>query len=354
MRERRLQLRPPDWSALLGVSSEAEWIVDRDRKLESASRYASRLQETIHKLKSREAVYRASPKVLLELPFSGLWYVSLAGFSQKTLSNIKEGPKAFGMTLAPATVVKNLTRLDDSYASAAQRPSRPPSANELQCFCNWVNDEISRAHPPQYRDEERAMLTAALILGGRIIGQGQNSGGEVAVALLKELLVRGLAPRYGLEVLRDGQWRVSEPTLTVESESYFRLGGKMVLEFVSGGNRPDLKITVDDTPLVVAEIKGRKDLSNLWESWMPQVASHMRTWRNEFPDAARLFFGTLINAQMVEGMSIRGTHHIGLRELHEDGSLTSAYNVAKVAARDQAAQASFDDLLRSLAAVLEE
>lgn len=63
---------------------------------------------------------------------------------------------------------------------------------------------------------------------------------------------------------------------------------------------------------------------------MPQVTSHMTTWTHEFPNAARLFFGTLITKEMIDGLSRMKTKHVGLRDLHNSGHLTSAYNLSQI------------------------
>ena len=110
-----------------------------------------------------------------------------------------------------------------------------------------------------------------------------------------------------------------------------------------------MKVLLGKRPLIVAEVKGRKDLSNVWESWMPQVADHMRTWTKEFPDSARLFLGTLITRDMIEGRSSRGTARTGLRQLYQDGLLTGAFNVSAVVEKRPPSAQDFDELMRTLA-----
>src|SRR5690606_35610685 len=106
--------------------------------------------------------YYASPSVLTEIPWSALWYVSLAGFSQKTLSNVRQSPATFGMTTHPGSLMRRLI----SRESQAQ-PVPPRVAKELLAFCAWVNDQIDRVHPLASRDGERATIFVAEIIGGR-------------------------------------------------------------------------------------------------------------------------------------------------------------------------------------------
>lgn len=344
----QLKLSAPKWPALIGEAEEAAWIADRDRKADYASHFAERIQDAARALSKAGAVFRATPSILTDIPFSALWYVSLAGFSQKTLQNIRESPVAFGMTVRPGTLMQRL------FSRASADDSLPASlARELPAFCAWVNDQIDRTHPIPTRNDERATIFVAEIIGGRIVGRGQNTGGDDAVVLVKDLFALGLQPEFGLEVKDDdGSWRPQSATHRVASATHLRFAGKLVCEFVSGGNRPDIKVFLDGELLAVGEIKGRKDLSNIWESWMPQVATHMRSWVREFPGTARLFFGTLINTQMIDGVSIRGTRHVGLKELHEDGALTSAYNISRVVAHARDVEPSFKELLDELRRVL--
>ena len=95
------------------------------------------------------------------------------------------------------------------------------------------------------------------------------------------------------------------------------------------------------------------DLSNMWESWMPQIVDHMRSWKRDFPTAARLFFGTIITAEMVGGKSLKGTGHVGLEELYEEGSLTAVFNLSGIVAQDSAALRSFDNLTSEFDALLD-
>lgn len=341
-----LTLPAPNWPDVLGTVNEAAWIADRDRKLANALKLAAEIQAAYDYLRERDAVFRATPTILRDCPFSARWYVSLAGYSQKTLQNIREGPSAFGLTVRPNTLVDRLCEQRAKYVV----PGRL-DANASR-FCDWINDEILQKHPITIRDEQRALIVVSEILGGRIIGQGQNEGGDVAVVLVKELLVKHLIPDFSLEVGNAGSWEAFAATHSIMDASLLRFGHSMVCDFTSGGNRPDIIVTVDGETIAVGEIKGRKDLSNVWESWMPQIATHVNAWTGEFPNAARLFFGTLIVEQMVEGYSTRGTRHIGFRELHAVGRLTAVYNVGNVIAGHSGATGAFRAFIAELTRVL--
>jgi hypothetical protein len=269
------------------------------------------------------------------VPFAADWFISLAGYSLKTLKQLVHIPQAAG-----------LTRRADGVVTAL-REGRSISSDELEAFARWVNSEIDQVFPVKPTPDE-AELRVALILGGRIVGMGQNTGGDDAVVLVKRLFVERLH-RLGCEVSSGGAFEGYESSTDLLKQTHIRFGKTLVCEFVSGGNRPDLKVMFNGRPVLVAEVKGRKDLSNVWESWMPQVADHMRTWATEFRDTARLFLGTLITREMVEGRSARGTARTGLRQLYQDGFLTGAFNVSAVVEKRAPSLQDFAELMTTLA-----
>lgn len=325
----------PKWDEMVGEVSEAAWVADRDRKVGLAAEKVRQIRETRTELEARDALFSSSPKVLREVPFAADWFISLAGYSLKTLRQLVVIPRAAGLT----------RRADGIVAALGERRSLPPE--ELEAFARWVNSEINQVFPVRPTPDE-AELRVALILGGRIIGMGQNVGGDDAVVLVKRLFLEHLH-RLGCEVSSGGPFIEYEASIDLLKQTHIRFGDDLVCEFVSGGNRPDLKAVVRGQPVLVAEVKGRKDLSNVWESWMPQVADHMRTWAHEFPDAARLFFGTLITRDMVEGRSAKGTARMGLRQLHQDRFLTGAFNVSAVVEKRAPSLQDFAELMNTLA-----
>ena len=74
--------------------------------------------------------------------------------------------------------------------------SRPDSVSDddLQAFSNWINDELKSILGDRLDEDRLAALHVAMIAGGRVIGQGQNEGGEIAVAMLKQALVDHFGP----------------------------------------------------------------------------------------------------------------------------------------------------------------
>lgn len=337
------RLAPPDWDALVGEAQEAHWIADRDRKFGLIMKQTARFRAVADQLAERGALFQCRREVLLAIPLAASWYVTVAGFATNTLKNVKAGPRAFGLTLSADRLVTNL------------RDGRQVDAGQLDAFSRWINAEIEALYPAAQRTRDDAEATALMILGGRVVGQGQNIGGDDAVVLVKSLLVDAFEARnHTIEVQQeDGTWIPNRPEDILAERTRLRCGTQLVLDFGSGGNRPDLIVTLDDHPVVLAEIKGRKDTSNVWESWMPTIQAHLQTWVAESPTAARLFMGTLISQEMVDGVSKSGTVRVGLRELHRIGLLTSAYNLSKVTARDVGAVASFSDLIIHLVRLTE-
>jgi hypothetical protein len=352
-----LELNPPDWNSLVGGTVETSWIADRHRKLGIASTISEEIERVFNVLKNRNALFNATPESILSDRFAAQWYVSLAGFSQKTLVNTVEVPKKFGMAQKPSSLVESLAdfcnRLAQGDVTAEQMPAR--IRGNLKPFADWVNHELDNTLSLEQRTPERVLIRVSLLLGGRIIGQGQNEGGNEGVILLKELLYRELSRMYRVEVrLATGApWQQTNDASAIANAVEIRFDGRMVCDFTSGGNRPDIKVSLGGDVIAVGEIKARKDLSNLWESWMPQVTSHMKTWYSEFPNAARLFFGTVITQEMIEGASRMGTLHTGLRELVETHQMTAAYNLSQIVGFDDNAANGLKNFVDGLSNALE-
>jgi hypothetical protein len=281
----------PEWPALIGGSDEASWLADRDRKLGLILGLADDVLETAQALQQRGMLFVPSADVLAEMPFAADWYVSLAGFALKTLGNIRDAPAAYGLTRRAVTVRDNLAA------------GHPVAEEEAQAFAAWLRDEIAASWLPEQRSTDRAVAVVSAVLGGRAIGQGQNVAGSDAVAMLKSI-ISVYAERHGvpLDVLANGQWIPFGHAAGVTVVPSIRLSGTLAIAFPVGGNVPDVEFQdlAGNRILAVGEVKGRKDRSNMWESWMPQVGDHMRTWTQRYPSALRLFFGTLITEEMVE------------------------------------------------------
>lgn len=181
-----------------------------------------------------------------------------------------------------------------------------------------------------------------------MIGRGQNAGGDEAVTQLKTTFAEALVARglYEAEVAPGSFAPFAIDKLNLHR---FRFRGRLAFEFLPGGNHPDLVVTNSPhPPLLVGEVKGRKDLANAWESWMPQIAAHLREWARTYPSALRVVFGTVFTEGMVEGRSTRTTGRDSLRELHAAGLLSGVFNLSKLVARDDASVAAFTDLIALL------
>lgn len=145
---------PPDWNQLVGGDQEANWLADRDLKLDYAGKLAAEVSLVYRELQARDAVFHCSPLTLTEIPFAATLYVSLAGFSLKTLGNIRRAPANLGLDRNPKTVVDGLSR-GRTY---------PPQA--LAAFSTWVNAEIDRLFPQPDHTDPQALATVLLILAG--------------------------------------------------------------------------------------------------------------------------------------------------------------------------------------------
>jgi hypothetical protein len=334
------RITPPDWGRLCGGSDEANWLSDRDRKLGLILKMSEDIIDVAGELDRRGALFSPTPEILLEFPFAADWYISLAGYALKTLGNIKRGPQSFGLTLTATTIRRNLAE------------GRRQSTQEVAAFAAWLTSEIDRSWSPYQRTPEQALVVASAILGGRAIGQGQNAAGNDAVLLLKST-ISTYCERTGivLYLVGEGQWVEYSYGASAVIAPQMRIGDELIVTFPVGGNVPDVRFTTSSgRTLAVGEVKGRKDLSNLWESWAPQVVDHMRTWTAETPGALRLFFGTVITDEMIRGESVRGTSRVGLRELYEDDYLQGVYNLSHLSLQEPNSVISFAELMQYLIA----
>lgn len=335
-----LLLPPPDWTAVLGGSDEeARWIADRDRKFGMITEQALAFEDLAQELERRGLLFLATPAVLAELPLAVDWYVSLAGYALNTLNYVRQAPLSHGLNIRARTVRDSL----------AQR--RPVSLEQREALAEWINADLQKLYPAQSRSASLARAVVFGILGGRSLGRSQNVAGDDGVLLLKRLFVSGMEGRgHDIELSAHEQWKPYDEASNLQETTKIRLAGQIVCDFGGGGNRPD--VVIRDKGLVIAngEVKARKDISNVWESWMPSIENHLRTWTAETPDAVRLFFGTLVTPDMVDGTTHGGAYRAGLKQWHQNGLLQNSYNLTKAIADDTAAVRTFKQLLDAIEA----
>lgn len=334
----RLDLLPPDWDAVIGGNAaEEQWLVDRERKLEASHRWADDLIQVQRALQEHGSEFQCSPEVLGSIPLAATWYVSLLGFAQTTLGNIKSGPQSFGLKQKPASFVEALRK------GIHKKPS------ELIAFSNWVNSQIAQTWPDGKQQSSAALAVVSMIIGGRIIGAGQNAGGLEAVNLVKSLFVNAMQTAgCSIEIKVGDEWKTEYETAELSAAKLLRFGANILCDLTPGGDRPDIVLKNDTDILAVGEIKGRKDGSNTWESWMPGVTEHITTWTNEYPNSERLLFGTVVTQEMVDGGRACGVARGGLKQLYDQDKLTGAFNIVKISSGDRRARDTFDDLISKL------
>lgn len=334
-----LKLPEPNWQALPGGDEqEAKWVADRDRKFTLMMEAIEEFVPLSEELHESGHLLTCSPQVLRDTPDAADWYLCAAGYALNTLQYIREAPRNYGLSRRVRTIRDRL--LD----------GRQVSDGDLMAFSQWVNSELDSLYKDSLRDLEAVRGIAFGILGGRAVGRGQNLGGEDGVVLLRRLMA-DRAVSLGTPIfVDDGEGFVpleNDPT-EIHKAPRIRLGENIVCDFSGGGRHADIKVTDQRVVVALGEIKARKDVSNIWESWMPQIVDHMRTWAGDAPDAVRLFFGTLITDEMLDGVTSGGVRRAGLRSLYNNGLLSSAYNLSKIAAGDAAAIADFDVLIEAV------
>jgi hypothetical protein len=333
-----IEIPPQDWQALIGgTGNTANLFTARDRKLAKSAQLTRSVLPLAERLRETGALYVSAPAILLAEPLAARWYLDLAGLSRKLLNRMEESIAPYGFTVLPETIAVNL---------AAGRSVKPA---DVVAFSQWINDVLAGVYPDQSRTFELATCTVLAMMGARIDGQVRVQTGEDAVLILKTLLVGAFARRgLSVEVVLDRGWGPYSPTDNLLNQRVLRFGGRLVSEFIPGGNRPDWRLTVDKATILVGEVKGRTDLSNVWESWMPQINGHLQTWTSENSKAPRLFFGTVITSEMIEGMTTGGTMHTGLRAFSKHGLLSGAYNLSNIAEGQPNAEKAFNGLIDAI------
>jgi hypothetical protein len=309
-----------DWPSLIGGQQVDPWQDDRQRKFARIDLTSKDLLALVDLLASQNALYQSSVLVLRELPTSAAYYVALAGFSQKTLRNSVAYAKATGLRKSP-----------EAYVKAIASQSSRLTDSDVADFSAWINAEIRRLIPSAPSDPRFYLGAVAMVFGGRIIGQTQNEGGNLAVLSLKRVLLDQFGPASNWQVSGAEDEAEDLPLeAALDSPVWTYLPTSTLVDFRGGGNRPDIVIMDGSEVRLVGEVKGRKDLSNVWESWMPQLADHLRTWQSAYPNALRGALMTLITDEMIRGEGLAGVERMGLRTHVQEGRLHFVVNLSRL------------------------
>lgn len=295
-------LPEPAWEVLTCEQEESQWEEDRARKSGLALEEITDLLRVFDELVKRGSHYVASVDAVREVVGATDYYTALAGYSSKSLKTVQSIAAARGTPLP-----------------------RPKSDGDSSAWVAWINKKIQGVLPAAPADIRTLLGMVATVVGGRVIGRSQNSGGLLPIVMLKNAILK-LAPSSCWKACIEASQDPIDDLMG--SDKWEHKASGACLDFGLGGNRPDLIVRdASGRVRLVAEIKGRKDLSNVWESWMPQFVDHLKTWRSEFPDALRGAFMTLVSKEMVAGASASGTRRTGLRELWETRDLDFLVNL---------------------------
>lgn len=333
------------WEERIGGETEASWQEDRERKVGIFDEFVKEITACSKALRRIGALTRCTPEAL-GVPFAADWYVSLAGFALKTLGNLRSRAEKCGFKSNPAGFVGRV-RKNPSFVDPG----------EAAAFSKWINSELEENFPASGSDEE-ALARVAMTLGGRAVGKGQNLGGEEARDALKRVLLEELSrlrPVRGSAGKKTFDLNAGAPARSIAEARSISFADKIVFDFTGGGDAPDVRAflaTDPDDALLVGEVKGRKDLSNQWESWMPQVVDHMTTWSKKYPSARRVFFGTIITREAVLGVSKKGTSRGGFKRLHKDRLLDDVFNLTFLADAESRHRKTFAAWIKSVVAGL--
>ena len=305
------------WPLLVGGQTESSWDDYLIRKFQKTKIFAHERKELAMKLAVLKACRICSVEVLRQLPQACSWYIALACLARNHIRNVSMPPDLS-------------TKLDTFIKNMRTRPGTVSDSDKL-AFSNWINEAIEHLPGGVPDDPFLCALHVAMIDGALIVGQVQNEIQYLPHAIIKQALLDHLGPQSHW-MFRNGP---KEPWQSLDFDpdgamkaAFWHYGpSEAVLDFSVGGQRPDIIVLKNDSVTLAGEIKGRKDVSNQWESWLPQAMHHMESWSRDFPQALRGVFMTIFTGEAVEGRSDRS----GLRKCHEDGHLHFAINLTHLA-----------------------
>ncbi len=93
---------------------------------------------------------------------------------------------------------------------------------------------------------------------------------------------------------------------------------------------PDIQVrclTGSHKPQLFGELKGRTDLSNLYESWLPTVRQKLERFQRDHPDATRIVVQLFITEVML-GDTNRS--ELGFEDMRASGLLDTVYSIVKL------------------------
>lgn len=302
------------WDSLIGGRNEESWSKYGNRKYEKTRALAAERIRVHNTLSVLKATAKCSPEVLLAVPGAASWYVAMAGFASNHIRNLKTPG---GLSTSVATFLKKIE-------------SKPQKISpfDLAAFSNWINAALQSLPGGAPDSPGMCLYHVGVIDGSLIVGRVQNESQYIPHYILKEALLRhfGPAEKWGWKDSAKDDWQEMDPSRDEESIKanlwYYR-PTNTVLDFGVGGERPDIKITRNNRTVLAGEIKGRMDVSNLWESWLPQATSHMTSWSKEYPQALRGVFMTIFTKEAIEGKADRA----GLKKSYDEGALHFAINL---------------------------
>lgn len=303
------------WDSLVGGRNEESWSKYGNRKYEKTRVLAAERIRVLDTLLVLDASSHCSAEVLLAVPGAASWYVALAGFASNHIRNLKTPED---MSTSIATFLKKME----------SRPEKTSRA-DLSAFSTWVNSALEALPGGAPNSPQTCLYHVGVIDGSLIVGRVQNESQYIPHYILKEALLRHFGPmdQWGWKDEAKKDWQEMElPSREEESVKAFLWLYKptgTILDFGVGGERPDIKITRNQRTVLAGEIKGRMDVSNLWESWLPQATSHMASWSKEYPQALRGVFMTIFTKEAIDGKPDRP----GLKKSYEEGALHFAINL---------------------------
>ena len=170
-------------------------------------------------------------------------------------------------------------------------------------------------------------------------GDSRNLGGRVTSAAVQRHIAASLTrqgipweyalmsdPKRSTALRSQGSFSDPDPTVSGSLVRRFVVDGRMEICF----GEPDISITSlikSLPPLLLGEIKGRTDMSNLYESWLPTIRQKLEAFQRDHPAVPRAVFQLFLTDKMLDDPA---RSEPGFERMLTSGLLTRTYTLAKL------------------------
>lgn len=298
----------------------------RDRYLEDAEQRFSKLIEYLQEPGMSEASFSGAPQALVTR-------MTTLGLNPKAVLIAQDTQPTVAYELyMPLLSITRKTRIGMSFSTFA----------EEQFFYNetvgdYLLDLLADTPDTEVAKNIKQFITRAHYAraGAGWDGDSRNLGGRVTLVNLQRSIINALDTLElpwkaflgggtrneavtGLSVME------LDPASSATTVRRFVVDERMEISF----GEPDYKVralTGSKSLIAVGEIKGRTDLSNLYESWLPTIQKKLEKYQKR--PIQRLIFQMFITREM---LGDPGRAEAGLQDMLSSGLATGVYSLIKL------------------------